>query len=113
MPWTYFYDPFNAKNEVRQRRSPYLKLAGFFEFLHVTLTLQGTSGSKEDIFRVAVDILLPVGEPSDSIIINDLAPFARHVRSRNRRALPNIESDVTRMQSILPEDVSPASLTIK
>ena len=46
-----------------------------------------------------------MGEPSDSIVVDDLAPFARDVWSRDGDALANVDSDVAWVKAVLSRRV--------
>lgn len=78
-----------------------LELSCFLEFRHITLTLNRAARSQENVFVVAVNILRPVSQPCDSIVVDDFLPFARHVGFRNRNALANIDRDVFRPNTVL------------
>lgn len=84
----------------------YLQLSGLLELLHVTLSLDRTAGSQEDILVVAVDILHPVGEPSSGFVVDNSLPLARNVRLRCRDAFANIDRDVLRLDAVLDIQLS-------
>lgn len=48
----------------------YLQLARLLELIAVALALDGAGSRKEDVFALAVDILLPMRKPSDSVVVD-------------------------------------------
>lgn len=48
----------------------HLQLARLLELITVTLALDGAGSRKEDVFALAVDILLPMCKPSDSVVVD-------------------------------------------
>lgn len=79
----------------------YLQFASLFELVHVALTLERTTGSQEHILVCAIDVLDPVGQPSDCLVVHHGLPFARDVWFGNGNALANIDSDVLRTDANL------------
>ena len=48
----------------------YLQLARLLELITVALALDGTGSREENVFALAVDILLPMCKPSDSVVVD-------------------------------------------
>jgi len=48
----------------------YLQLARLLELITVALALDGAGSRKEDVFALAIDILLPMCKPSDSVVVD-------------------------------------------
>jgi hypothetical protein len=48
----------------------YLQLACLLELITIALALDGAGSRKEDVFALAVDILFPMREPSDSVVVD-------------------------------------------
>lgn len=96
----WFYLPVSAWINNSQCGA-YLELARLLELVHVTLTLERTASSEEDVFVVAIDILDPRREPSDGLVVNDFLPVATDVRDRYRRFLADVDGDIFRTYSKL------------
>lgn len=75
-------------------QAAYLQLARLLELITVALALDGTGSREEDIFALAVDILLPMCKPSDGVIVDHRLPRARHIGYRHRLGFANVDYDV-------------------
>ena len=58
------------------------------------MTLEGTTGGEENILVVLVDVLNPVGEPGDRVVVDHLFPRSRDVRFRDGLVLTDVNRDV-------------------
>lgn len=81
----------------------YLQLTRFLEFIHVALTLDGTTRSQEHVFVVSVDVLDPVGQPSDCLIVHDRLPVTRNIGLRCGYAITDVNRYVLWLHSMLYE----------
>lgn len=79
----------------------YLQFAGLFELGHVALPLERAASCKENILVVLVDVLDPVSEPGDCVVVNHLFPRPRSVRFGDGFVLADINCDVLRTDTFL------------
>ena len=78
-----------------------LQLARLLELLHVALALERAASREEDILVVLIDVLRPRRQPRHGLVVNDLLPFARNVRRRDRSSLTNVDSHILRTNTEL------------
>ena len=80
---------------------PYLQFARLFELGHITLPLEGTTGSEENILVVLVNVLDPVGKPCDRVVVDYLFPRSRGVGFGDGLMLTDVDRDVLRADAFL------------
>lgn len=71
-----------------------LQLLGLFKLLPIALTLPCASRREEDVFRIPIDVLLPVRQPGDSVVMHDLFPRSRDVGYGHRSRLGDVDNDI-------------------
>lgn len=86
---------------VTWRKKTNLQFTRFFKLVHVTLTLERTTGCQKDIFMVTVHVLRPSGKPGDGVVVNNFLPVSGHVWDRNGRIFTDVDGDVLRSNAIL------------
>lgn len=79
----------------------HLQLTRLLKFLHVALALERTAGREEDVLVVAVDVLHPVRQPSDGVVVHNVFPLPRYIGSGHGRVFPDVDGDVLRAQTML------------
>ena len=70
------------------------------------MSLEGTAGGEENILVVLVDVLDPVGKPSDRVVVDHLFPRSIYVRFRDGLMLTNVDRDILRTDAFLGAEMS-------
>jgi hypothetical protein len=70
------------------------------------LAFERAARGEEDIFMVIVHILCPIRQPSHGIVMLNLPPLSRDIRSGDCCTLPKVEGDVFRTNPFLEQNVN-------
>lgn len=79
----------------------HLQFARLFKLGHVALSLERASCSEENVLVVLVDVLDPIGKPSDGVVVDHLFPRSSNVRLRDGLMLTNVNRYVFRTDTVL------------
>ena len=78
-----------------------LKLPGLLKLGHITLALERTARSQEDILMATVDVLSPRRKPCNSVIMKDVFPLARKIGDWNGCIISYVDDDILRINTQL------------
>lgn len=81
----------------------HLQLTSLLKLLHVALSFEGATSSKEDILVVSVDVLRPICQPGNGVVMLDSFPFSRNVRYGYGSIFANVEGNIFGSHSQLYE----------
>lgn len=79
----------------------HLQFTRLFKLDHVALSLERASRSEENVLVVLIDVLDPIGEPSDGVIMDHLFPRSNDVGLRDGLMLADVYRHVFRTDTVL------------